>query len=346
MPKVSVIIPNYNHARFLEKRIQSVLNQTYQDFEVIYLDDASTDNSNQVFEKFAGDKRIQAVYNKTNSGSPFKQWNLGIRLAKGDYVWIAESDDYADERFLGELVDRLDNNPAIGLAYCQSWIVNDYDNTMYTCKLEWTGSLDKKRWRKDFINIGKDECARSLIFGNTIPNASAVLLRRSIYEKAGYVDENMRICGDWMLWVKMLLISNVAFVDKPFNYFCVHLGTVRKKTYKNGIYIEESYQVIRYILGKLRVPRKVVEQVCEAMVYKWVNIVFSEKGEIPCHRQYRIYKLASDVDSQLKLRLIKTTLLHWRWQVRQVALVRIIVRYIKHVLREAHTATGFLSPGD
>ena len=89
MPKVSVIIPNYNHAQFLEQRIQSVLDQTYQDFEIIYLDDASTDNSNEVFAKFANNSRIRAIYNQTNSGSPFKQWNKGIRLAQGEYVWIA-----------------------------------------------------------------------------------------------------------------------------------------------------------------------------------------------------------------------------------------------------------------
>jgi len=86
---------NYNYGHFLEKRIQSVLNQTYQDFEIIYLDNASTDNSNQVFAKFVGDKH--SLFNQVNSGTP------GIK-AKGEYVWIAESDDYADERLLVELV--------------------------------------------------------------------------------------------------------------------------------------------------------------------------------------------------------------------------------------------------
>jgi len=89
MPKVSVIIPNYNHARFLEQRIQSILNQTYQDFEILYLDDASTDDSNEVFAQFKDDRRIRSILNQTNSGSPFKQWNRGIKAATGDYIWIA-----------------------------------------------------------------------------------------------------------------------------------------------------------------------------------------------------------------------------------------------------------------
>ena len=330
MPKVSVIIPNYNHARFLEKRIQSVLNQTYQDFEVIYLDDASTDNSNEVFAKFAGDKRIQSVYNESNSGSPFKQWNLGISLAQGDYVWIAESDDYADKRLLAELVGRLDNNPTVGLAYCQSLIVDEYDSTKHTCNLDWIRSLSKERWQKDFINIGKNECQRYLIFGNTIPNASAILIRRSIYEKAGGVDETMRLCGDWMLWIKMLLLSDIAFVAEPLNYFRVHSGIVRHKAFINGVDVEESYQVLRHILGNLSFARQVVEQVCEEMIDRWLYIVFSQEGKISWERNYRIYKIASDVDSKLKLRLLKKTFLWW---LRLIPPVRKIGHYVRYTLR-------------
>ena len=328
MPKVSVIIPNYNHARFLEKRIQSVLNQTYQDFEIIYLDDASTDNSNQVFAKFAGNKCNLAVYNEVNSGSPFKQWNKGIRLAKGDYVWIAESDDYADEEFLAELVNRLDNNPNVGLAYCNSWVVDEDDKTTHICK-EWVGfCANKQQWENDFINSGKDECRQNIVFANTIPNASAVLIRRSVYEEAGYVDETMKLCGDWMLWVKMLLLSDIAFVAKPLNYFRTHSGTVRNKTYINGIYAEESYQVAHHIIKNLNLRRGVVEQVCEVMIDRWLNTIFLQKGEIHKNSNYRIYKIATRIDSKLKLRLIKKTQLQlqqmqarwesWQFQMQQM----------------------------
>jgi glycosyltransferase involved in cell wall biosynthesis len=125
VPKVSVIIPNYNHAPFLQRRIESVLNQTYRDFEIIYLDDASTDHSGEIFAAFADDQRIRAVLNTTNTGIPGKQWNKGVLEARGDYVWIAESDDYADEHFLERLVSRLDEYPTAGLAYCQSLVVNE-----------------------------------------------------------------------------------------------------------------------------------------------------------------------------------------------------------------------------
>src|SRR5260370_20691240 len=96
MPTVSVIIPNYNHARYLRQRIESVLRQTYQDFEVILLDDCSTDDSRSILSSYAGDSRVRMEFNEVNSGSTFKQWNKGVRLARVEYVWIAESDDYAD----------------------------------------------------------------------------------------------------------------------------------------------------------------------------------------------------------------------------------------------------------
>ena len=95
--KVSIIVPNYNHEKYLDERIQSILNQTYQDFEIIILDDCSTDNSKFVIEKFRNNEHVShIVYNEQNSGSTFKQWERGFELAKGELIWIAESDDSCD----------------------------------------------------------------------------------------------------------------------------------------------------------------------------------------------------------------------------------------------------------
>ncbi|AFY90019.1 glycosyltransferase family 2 protein [Chroococcidiopsis thermalis] len=304
MPKVSVIIPNYNHAQFLEQRIQSVLDQTYQDFEIIYLDDASTDNSNEVFAKFANNSRIRAIYNQTNSGSPFKQWNKGIRLAQGEYIWIAESDDYADKRLLAELVDKLDNNPTVGLAYCLSWFIDERDRSIFNSK-DLLYFPDKERWEKDFVNNGIDECSKYLIFENIIHNASAVLIRRSIYEKVGYADESLRLCGDWLLWVKMLLVSDIAFIAETLNYYRAHSETVRYEASRNGVFAEESYQIVRYILANIDCPKEVVEQVCETRIHRWLKIMFSKNEKTSWERQYKIYKVASTVDSKLNFRLTK-----------------------------------------
>src|ERR1700737_2534716 len=125
MPTVSVIIPNYNHSPYLRQRIESVLRQTFQDFEVILLDDSSTDNSRSILSEYVIDPRIRFEFNEVNSGSTFKQWNKGVRLARGNYVWIAESDDYADERLLERLVELLDAEPEVTFAYCRSWGISE-----------------------------------------------------------------------------------------------------------------------------------------------------------------------------------------------------------------------------
>lgn len=309
MPKVSVIIPNYNHAQFLEQRIQSILDQTFQDFEIIYLDDASTDNSNEVFAKFANNSRIRAIYNQINSGSPFKQWNKGIRLAQGDYVWIAESDDYADKRLLAELVDKLDNNPTVGLAYCSSWFVDEHNKIMFNSK-DLLYFSDKDRWEKDFVSDGRNECSKYLIFENIIHNASAVLIKRSIYEKVGYADESLKLCGDWLLWVKMLLIADLAFVAEPLNYYRAHSETVRYEASRNGVFAEESYYIVRYILAHISCTREVFEQVCETRIHRWLKIMFSKNDKISWNRHCKIYKIAGMIDSKLKIRLAKKILKH------------------------------------
>src|SRR5580704_3035040 len=116
MPTISVIVPNYNHARFLPKRIESIIHQTFQDFELILLDDCSSDDSRSILAQYAGDPRVRIEFNRENSGSTFKQWNRGVRLAQGKYVWIAESDDYADPQLLERLVAILEANPAVAYA--------------------------------------------------------------------------------------------------------------------------------------------------------------------------------------------------------------------------------------
>lgn len=106
--KVSVIVPSYNHAEYLRLRLDSILDQTYRDFEVIILDDCSSDDSRDVIESYRGNPAVShIVYNQINSGSPFHQWKKGMQLACGELVWIAESDDCCETGLLERLVEHL-----------------------------------------------------------------------------------------------------------------------------------------------------------------------------------------------------------------------------------------------
>jgi glycosyltransferase involved in cell wall biosynthesis len=305
-PKVSIIVPNYNHDRFLAKRIQTILDQTFQDFEIIYLDDASTDDSDAVIAPFLS-HITQVVKNETNSGSPFKQWNKGAQLAKGEYLWIAESDDYADKHFLERLVDVLDRHPHIGLAYCQSWGVDEGDRILQSWKLN-TDGLDSERWQQDFINGGKDECQRYLIYKNTIPNASAVLIRRHVYEQVGYAEESLKLCGDWLTWIKVLMQSDIAFIASPLNYFRTHAHSVRAGSLKYLVFAEESYKVLRYMLQQCPIAKETINQAYEVMLERWYEGAIAHRNEDPNPTHSRIYRLANSVDPMLKRRLLRKAL--------------------------------------
>lgn len=331
MPKVSVIVPNYNHARFLEQRIQSILDQTYQDFELIYLDDASTDNSNEVFAKFSAHPKVRSICNTTNSGSPFKQWNKGVNLAQGEYIWIAESDDYAEPNFLETLVTVLDQNPKVGIAYCRSWIVDQHANILCSCR-DWITNPAQERWKKDFINSGTDECSKSMVYENIILNASSAIIRREVYEKAGFADETMRLCGDWLMWVKILLLSDVAYINKPLNYYRYHLATVRRQSDLNGLSVEEYYKTINFILNNINCSSKLAEEVLQKAFIKWKRDLFAKDSKIPSDRLYRIYKLANGIDSKLHYRILREFPIPLLKQSPLATSARPFVRHIKSVL--------------
>lgn len=233
MPKVSVIIPNYNHASFLQQRIESVLGQVYDDMEVIILDDCSTDHSRDIIEQYRNHPRVSSiVYNETNSGSTFRQWNKGMELCSAEIIWIAESDDFANESFLSTLMPDMLAYENIGIAYCQSYKVNDKNEVTGTWK-EDTNDLSSTQFAADFKMSGKKYIKQFLIHRNTIPNASGIIFRKNFYQLAGGADPNIKNCSDWLTWLKILLMSDISYVAKPFNYFRYHEQSVIANAIKN-----------------------------------------------------------------------------------------------------------------
>lgn len=301
MPKVSIIVPNYNHEKFLAKRLESIFCQTFKDVEVICLDDCSTDGSADFLKKVARENNVQLLFNRENSGSPFKQWNKGVRHAKGEYIWIAESDDFADCRFLERLLAILDENPDVGLAYSQSWLVDEDDQPQFI-NYQWTSDLDPERWKKDFINNGQDELRQNLVFKNTIPNASAVLIRRSVYNAAGGAPEDLVYCGDWYFWTKALLNADIAYVAEPLNFFRVaHGKSVRSRVQESGVRIHEILKVIRLIKSHVSVDDKNLRESVLTRFHEWRTI--SRGGSIPWWRQKVIISLFEELLPELKWRI-------------------------------------------
>jgi GT2 family glycosyltransferase len=269
VPKVSVVVPSYNHGRYLAARLDSVLGQTFGDFEVVFLDDASPDDSLAVFESYRHHPKVRAILNDQNSGCVFKQWNKGVRAARGEYVWIAESDDVADPKFLETLVGLLDANPTAGLAYCKSLSVDEAGTVLGEVD-PWTRPLDPARWDRDFTNRGPDECRRYLSHRNTIPNASAVLLRKSVYQAVGHANEKMRMLGDWEMWVRILLASDLAYTAQPLNlYRHTHDQSVRRTTLKEPVHLKHYLQIVKRILPFGPLPPEAWQGVLDTTAWYW-----------------------------------------------------------------------------
>lgn len=228
---VSVIIPNYNHAPYLEQRINSVLCQTFKDFEVIILDDNSTDNSRDIIELYRGNSKVtHIVYNQTNSGSPFIQWRKGINLAEGRYIWVAESDDYADLTFLERVVSKLENDLEIAICYTASNIIENAKVIVESKPWLFYSKLFRtNRWSDDFENDGKQELTNYLGGFCTIINASSCVFRKSAFPAQNKNIYKFKYCGDWLIWIEMCLKGKVAYISEPLNYFRIHAKSTVSK---------------------------------------------------------------------------------------------------------------------
>jgi len=217
-PLVTVIVPNYNHRRFLEQRLSSIAGQSLRDIEIIVLDDASTDGSPDVLEGFvSGERRSTLLRNAHNSGSTFKQWRKGLERAQGRYVWIAESDDFADTSFLTRTVALLESDSSLMIAHAQS-MMTDVEGKHLGRPDGWVDDLSPGRWNVDFRAAGIAEIRDYLCQKNTIPNASAVVFR-NFPGIEFLVDDGMRLCADWLFWIRLLARGNYAFIAQELNYW-------------------------------------------------------------------------------------------------------------------------------
>jgi glycosyltransferase involved in cell wall biosynthesis len=333
MPRVSVIVPNYNHGRFLERRFASICDQTFNDFEVIFVDDASTDESREVYRRFAADDgRFHGLFHEHNSGNVFIQWNRGVRAARGEYVWIAEADDIADPRLLERLVTVLARNPNVGLAYCLSAIIDERNRLLGDCQ-NWLDSVHPTRYHSDFVADGREECARYLIQMNTIPNASAVLFRRSVYEKAGMADETMRFCGDWMMYVEILLVSDVGYVAESLNYFRTHWQTTTTTHLYSALHLAEELRIVARIVQDANVPPDARWKARDRRMKMWRDLALGQKRKATLVDHWRLYELAKTVDPQLPARTVLDVMRHHLYTKTVLAPLRPLARGMAQLAR-------------
>ena len=274
---VSVIVPNYNHSCYLDDRINSILNQTYTHFELILLDDCSTDNSVDILKKYQFHPKVSCfIINDENSGSNYKQWNKGVHFAKGDLIWIAESDDTSDRFFLEKLVHAFDDEK-VCLAYCQSNRINSKGEFVGDWHFQ-TDMLNKSLFDADFTMNGKDFIEYFLIHKNVIPNASAVVFRKSAFEFVNGSREEIKYCADWFLWLHILTTNgNVFYTSQKLNNFRFHeKSVIATSTKTSNVPFMKRYDIfLRREFNKILIEFK-FKNIYEINNYRLKNEILEE----------------------------------------------------------------------
>ena len=259
-PEVSIIIPNYNHGKYLRQRIDSVLNQTFKNFEVIILDDCSTDNSVQVIEGYRNHPKVSTIIiNTENSGSPFLQWKKGMDIAQGEWIWIAESDDWCECNFLETLMKEID--PGVALAFCQTIFVNENGEKI------WEPGWFKLSQKMDGKNFITDHLSK----GNFITNASMCIFRKRFYYQVSEEFLQYKFSGDWVFWIEIASQGDVIICEKALNYFRKHGADVSSKAYRQGLQYYEYFSFLNKVGDANIIPESIRTKVYSYKFYEFLN---------------------------------------------------------------------------
>jgi glycosyltransferase involved in cell wall biosynthesis len=332
---VSVIIPNYNHVKFLKERIESVLSQTILDIELIILDDNSQDESLAIIESFRNHEKVKVILvNEINSGSTFIQWERGLRYCTYDWVWIAESDDVASPLFLEELLDRIDSD--VVLAFCQSVKIDEYGNKIGL----WHTQTGDSIWRKDFTMDGMTFIKEYLICQNHIPNASGVIFRRNKAVQALDCLSTYRINGDWFLWTFLLRQGKVVYCSDFLNKTRFHGGKGSSKSIRHFLNILDTYFFYSSnsdLLELWNIKKLTVDRV----FYNWKIQAKDIKPNTFLFASEMIAPVANSIDGLIYFRIFKYNL-----KVFVIKIILMIKQFInrlnKHSRIQTSNSDGFV----
>jgi len=234
LPDISVVVPNYQYARYLGGRLGSVFGQTHPVTEVIVLDDASTDDSLQRAAEIAEEwhRDIRLVPAVRHAGSVFRQWRRGAELARGEYIWIAEADDEAEPGLLEALAARLRADPTVELAVCDSRSIDAEGVPVWPSYQAYYAECGAAELARDGLFEAPDFARRFLAERNLLLNVSAMLIRRAsllaALARCGRELASYRLAGDWRLYLELLAESpgRVAWVAAALNVHRRHAASV------------------------------------------------------------------------------------------------------------------------
>ena len=223
---ISVIIPSYNHEKFIGKAIESVLNQTYENFELIIMDDNSTDNSKKVINSY-NDPRIVKYFSTENKGA-VETLNHLIDLANGEYIALLNSDDYWDLTKLEKQYRNLEENKKVAVCFTWADFVDEKGKTIYD-KEEMLLDLFRKKnrsniaWFRYFFENGNCLCHPSM------------MIRKEIYNEIGKYNNAFRQLPDFDMWIRIIKEYDIHILEENLTHF-----RILKEKAKNASFMSEK----------------------------------------------------------------------------------------------------------
>ena len=198
-PLITVYITNYNYGKFIKKAINSVLNQTFSNFELLIIDDGSTDNSREIIENYKNNPIIKIVYQQ-NKGLIVTN-NIALRAAQGKYLIRLDADDYFDENALLIMVNKLESNPSLGLVYPDYYIVDEYN---------------------EILNLVKREPIDNVEVKDNPAHGACTMIRIDFLKEVGGYDENFNCQDGYYLWINFISRYKVLNINTPLFYYRRH----------------------------------------------------------------------------------------------------------------------------
>ena len=256
---VSVVVPNYNYEEYIEERLLSILQQTIKPAQIIFLDDASPDNSVTVARNILSNQDIpyQIITNDKNVGV-YKQWIKGFNASTEEWVWIAEADDRCEPDFIEKLLKLADADTNI--IYAESQRIDGDGKMTAADNRGHSKDVSAKRWQQNYKEIGVREVVDALCFRNTIPNASAALLKRSSLHDAEIILSGLQYTGDWKLYTHLLRTGNIAYCSESLNHFRRHKKSVTRVKGKSSDYLLELANIREFICRYFPIREQSIER--------------------------------------------------------------------------------------
>ncbi|MBO9998473.1 MAG: glycosyltransferase family 2 protein [Cyanobacteria bacterium SID2] len=216
-PAVSIIIPSYNRATLISRAIQSVLDQTFTDWELIVIDDASQDNTEEVVRGF-GDPRIHYIRHERNAGECGTR-NTGLAAAKGHSIAFLDSDDWWLPEKLEKQVRRFEElPPQVGAIYTWLSAVNPQGQVKNLRQPTLQGSI-----------------YGDLLYANFVGTPSTVIVRRECLDKGARFDTSLRCCGDWDMWLQIARDYDFEVIREPLVQYLDHDDDKRGSTNSHAV---------------------------------------------------------------------------------------------------------------